>query len=76
MTDYFVNTRSAIDKYNEIINHIQTSSHETTDEDDEYIYNYHLYLAHALLMDYGPQGTSRSELRQIAKIILDVLGDE
>lgn len=75
MTDYFINTREAIDKYNSIVDCIKNGKIEIDDKDDEYIYNFHLYLAHALLKDYGPDGISRSELKQVAKIILDVIDE-
>lgn len=73
MTNYFKNTTDLIDKYNQVINKIRTSKNETTDEDDEFMINFCIYLAHALIKDYGDGGIARSELLRCAKIIKDVI---
>lgn len=75
MTDYFKNTTMAIENYNHIINKIIKSTIETTDVEDEYLTNFALYLAHALIKDYGDGGTARDELRRMARIIIAVLED-
>ena len=72
MKNYFQNTTELIDKYNQVINRIQTSQYETTDEEDELLTNFCIYLAHALIKDYG-MGSAREELSKCAMIIGDVM---
>lgn len=70
MTDYWKYTRELFNKYNILMNKICTNiNEETTDAEDEFLTNFALYLAHALLKDYGTGGTARDELRRVAKII-------
>ena len=73
MTDYYYNIRNCIDNYNFICNRIKTSTNETTDEEDEFIQNFCMYFAHALIKDTGYGQNARDELRRIAAIINDVL---
>lgn len=73
MKDYYINTRHAIDKYNQIIDDICNSKEESTEDSDEYIQNFCLYLAHALIKDTGFGQASRDELAKIANIILEVV---
>ncbi len=53
MKTYYPNTRKCFDKYDEIIDKIYSSIDETPEEDDEFIQNFALYLAHALIKDHG-----------------------
>ena len=76
MINYFTNTVSAINNYNFIIDKIKTSESETTNVEDEYLSNFCLHFAHALIEDYGFGGASRDELLRIAKIIIAVLGNK
>ena len=73
MKDYYSNTRDTIDKYNEIMNYIRNNTHETTDEQDEFLQNFCIYLAHALIKDTGYGDISREELGKVADIINDVI---
>ena len=69
MKDYYVNTREAIDKYNQVANKISTDPNETNETEDEFLANFCLYLAHALVKDTGFGQTSRDELEKMADII-------
>ena len=73
MKDYYVNTRNLIDKYNEVINKIVSSCYESTEQEDEFLTNFCIYLAHALIKDTGMGQTSREELGKVADIINDVI---
>lgn len=75
MRDYFNNTSEVLDRYNSLLNSISTSLEETTDDEDEFLINFSLYLAHALVKDYGTGGASRSELLRMAKIIIDLIDE-
>lgn len=71
--DYYKNTRRYIDVYNTIMGKIKTGAEETTDEEDEFLVNEPLYLAHALLKDFGLDKRSRERLGVMADIINDVI---
>ena len=46
---------------------------EVSDEQDEFLTNFCLYLAHALIKDTGEGGDAREELTKVADIINDVI---
>ena len=71
--DYYKNTRRYIDVYNTIMEKIKTGAEETTDEEDEFLVNGSIYLAHALLRDVGLDKRSRELLGVMADIINDVI---
>ena len=73
MKDYYSNTRQIIDKYNETMDTICNSSSETSDEQDEFLTNFCIYLAHALIKDTGYGDIAREELGKVADIINDVI---
>lgn len=73
MKDFYKNTRDLIDKYNQIVDEIKTSSREINDDDDEFIMNFCIYLAHALIKDTGSGELAREELSKTANIINDVI---
>ena len=73
MEDYYSHTREVIDRYNDIINKIYISPEETNDEDDEFLQNFCIHLAHALIKDHKYGQTSRDELVKCANIIIDVI---
>ena len=73
MKDLYKNTRECIDMYNQIQDIVMHSHDETTNEQDEFLQNFSLYLAHALIKDVGYDLRSREELCKIADIINDVL---
>ena len=73
MKDYYKNTRSCIDTYNEVVERILHGTNESTNEDDEFMANFCLYLSHALIKDTGEGQMARSELSKVADIINDVI---
>ncbi len=73
MKDYYKNTRECIDRYNQILEDIQNSGFEVTDEQDEFLINHCIYMAHALIKDFGTGQTSREMLEKMADIINDVI---
>ena len=73
MKDYYKNTRKCIDQYNQILNKIKTCDECTVDDEDEFLANFCIYLAHALIKDHGFGSISREELSKIADIINDVI---
>ena len=66
--DYFTNTRNTFDRYNQIIDKIKTSPTETSDEEDEFLTNFQIILAHSLIKDFGT-GSYREELKKVAAIL-------
>ena len=72
MKDYYANTRKTIDMYNQTIDCINNCQDETSDEQDEFLQNFCIYLAHALIKDTGYGGRAREELTKVADIINDV----
>ena len=72
MKNYYQNTIDCINRYNQIINVIKNSPVETTNGDDEFLDNFCIYLAHALIKDHGTGQLSREELCKVADIINDV----
>ena len=73
MKDFYKNTRSCIDTYNEVVDRIINDTSETPDADDEFMTNFCLYLSHALIKDTGEGQTAREELSKVADIIHDVI---
>ena len=73
MIDFYSNTRSVLDRYNQIQDKIKTSYDETTDEEDEFNTNLPLYLAHGLLKDASDSPYAQEELVKMANIIIAAL---
>ena len=73
MKDYYSNTSQIIDMYNQTVNKIKNSNFETTESEDEFLQNFCIHFAHALIKDTGFGGKSREELEKICEIILDVI---
>ena len=73
MKDYYKHTRLVIDKYNNIMDDIKTKTTETDEESDEFVMNFCLHLAHALIKDTGSGQLAREELGKVADIINDVI---
>lgn len=73
MKDYYENVRNVIDKYNQIMDKISHSEETTTNDEDEVLQNFCIYLAHALIKDTGFGQQSREELAKVASIINDVI---
>ena len=73
MKDYYKYTRQIIDKYNTIMEEIKTEPVEINDEDEEFVTNFCLHLAHALIKDTGGGQLAREELGKVADIINDVI---
>lgn len=73
MKNYYENTFECLNKFNEIQDKMQNSSENTTEEEDEFIVNFCIYLAHALIKDTGTGGRAREELCRAADVINDVL---
>ena len=69
MKNYFENTVDCIEQYNAVMDVICNGEEETTDEQDEFLQHYSLYLAHALLKDYGH---SPELLTRTADVINDI----
>ena len=76
MIDFYSNTRSVLDRYNQIQDKIKTSYDETTDEEDEFITNLPLYLASGLLTDVSDSPYAQEELVKTAEIIISVFREE
>ena len=73
MDDFYKCTRECIDEYNRIQDKIRNCEDETTDEEDEFIYNHCVHLAHALIKDCGMSKAAREEMGQMAKIIINIV---
>ena len=73
MKDYYKNVRACIDMYNKIQDKMHCGQYDTTDEEDEFVVNHCLYLAHALLKDAGFGDVSREELGKVCTIIQDII---
>ena len=73
MKDFYSHTRDCFDKYNLISNKVMCGVEDTTDEEDEFIGNFCVYLAHALISDTGFNDLARQELCRVADIIKDVI---
>ena len=73
MKDYYVNTRKCIDTYNNYVNVVFKDHEELSDDRDEFLQNFCLHLAHALIKDTGSGQLARDELGKIADIINDVV---
>lgn len=73
LKDYYINTRSILDRYNYVQEKIKTSHIELAADEDEFLQNYCIHLAHALIKDTGYGQQSREELEKVADIINDVI---
>ena len=73
MKDYYKNTRECIDHYNTLQDKLWLAAEDTTEDEDEFLINFCVYLAHALIKDTGTGGKSREELSKTADIINDVV---
>lgn len=73
MKDYYVNTRKCIDTYNSYVNAVFKDPEELSDDRDEFLQNFCLHLAHALIKDTGSGQIARDELGKMADIINDVV---
>ena len=73
MKDYYENTREIMNTYNMVQDKILTHSDETTSEEDEFLQNFCIHFAHALIKDTGYGSHSREELGKICDIINDVI---
>ena len=73
MKDYYANLRQCIDTYNMIQDKIKNHTDTTNDAEDEFLANFCIHFAHALIKDTGFGQTSRDELEKIADIINDVV---
>ena len=73
MKDYYKATRECIDKYNQVLEEIYHGATELSDDQDEYLTNFCMYLAHALIKDHGGGQLAQEELRKMATIIIDVI---
>ena len=75
MEDLFKNTRQLFDKFNQITYKAWVSNEEVMDDEDEFLTNFSIYLAHALIKDYGMGGVARDELLRCCNIIKDVINE-
>lgn len=73
MEDFYKNTRACIDEYNRIQDKMRNCADETTDDEDEKIYNHCIYLAHAIIKDCGMSKVARQEMGRMADIINDII---
>ena len=73
MKDYYENTRNCIDKFNAVQEKIKTHTDTTNNDEDEFLHNFCLHFAHALIKDTGYGQQSREELEKVADIINDVI---
>ena len=73
MKDFYKNTRARIDEYNRIQDKMRNCADETTDGEDEIIYNHCIYLAHAIIKDAGMSEAAREEMGKMADIINDII---
>lgn len=73
INNYYSNTSDCISEYNRILNKIESFPEETNEDEDEFLQNFCIYLAHALIKDTGFGGKSRDELKRTAEIIIDVI---
>ena len=71
--DFYKNTRACIDEYNRVVNKALSCEQEITDDEEEELDNHSMYLAHALIKDFGADGKSRETLEKMCNIILSVL---
>ena len=69
MKDFYKNTRITIDEYNAILDKVNNEQMELTDTEDEFIANFCIHLAHALIKDTGEGQLARQELGKVADLI-------
>lgn len=72
MKNFYPNTTKCIEKYNQISDKVFNGDESTTDVEDEFLLNFCLYLAQALVADTGFSEKAREELTKTADIINDV----
>lgn len=72
MKNFYPNTTECIEKYNQIQDKMYNSEETTTDNEDEFVLNFCLYLAQALVADAMFSEKAREELTKTADIINDV----
>ena len=73
MKDYYQNVRKCIDRYNTILDDLEKSTHSLTDDREEFILNFCIYFAHALIKDTGRSDSTDEFLSKVADIINDVV---
>lgn len=73
MKDYYKNTNACLLRYNEISDKIFHGEETTHDEEDEFILNFAVYLAQALIADAGFSEIAREQLGKMADIINDAV---
>ena len=73
--NFYQFTSDCISKYNRIQYKMENSSEDTTENEDEFIENFCMYLAHALIKDTGSGQIARIELCKAADIIKKVCED-
>jgi len=56
-----------------VVDKIGNHWNDTTNVEDEFLQNFCIHLAHALIKDTGFGATSREELSKVADIINDVI---
>ena len=69
MKDYYKHTNACLRRFNEISDKILNGKEATHDEEDEFLLNFPLYLAQALVSDAGFSETAREQLTKMAGII-------
>lgn len=72
MKNFYPNTTKCIEKYNQISDKVSNGDESTTDEEDEFLLNFCIYLAQALVADAMFSEKAREELTKTADIINDV----
>ena len=72
MKNYYENTINFINEYNRIMDKMMFGEDSTTEDEDEFITNTCIHLAHSLIKDVGTGQVSRIELCKTANVIKDV----
>ena len=75
MKNFYENTFACLNRYNELQDLMEFHYDSTTEEQDEFVINFPVYLAHALIKDTGFGRESRRQLRQAAEIIKAMCGE-
>ena len=75
LKDFYENTRNAIDKYNQIQDDIKNLPNEISEDDNEFLQNFCIHLAHALIKDTGYCQVFRDELLRVADIIIAAIDE-
>lgn len=74
LKNYYEHTTQCIKEYNRIMYKIQYAEVDTTEEEDEFVMNFCIHLAHALIKDTGGGQLARAELCKVADIVKEVCG--